>query len=151
MIESRLLDSSRAAIRFRDRRGHLSGGDKDGEPGYLECSGYGPCVHDAEDGRMLVSTNEDIPFDEEQCAIQSFDAKKNKWHITLSSPKYNNKELIVPESALRISFCLLPDSVHQCKTADGVVFIEDDAQGTCGSLAMKRHASPRRRPTAICK
>ena len=62
--------------------------------------------------------------------MRSFDAAKNKWQIQLEGSQWNGKELLVPESALRLAFCLLPDSVAKRKKM--VALIEEDAQGSCG-------------------
>ena len=70
------------------------------------------------------------PFHLEHCTVRSFDAAKNKWQIQLEGSQWNGKELLVPESALRLAFCLLPDSVAKRKKM--VALIEEDAQGSCG-------------------
>jgi hypothetical protein len=69
-------------------------------------------------------------FDDEPCTVSKFDKAKAKWHIKLQHDRWRGKELMVPESSLRLSFCLNPDAVHQCKQLAALSF--EDAQGSCG-------------------
>ena len=79
-------------------------------------------------------------FDDEQCAIKKYDAAKGKWHVELQRDKFKGKELIVPESSLRLSFCLLPESLRLAKRH---VKLVDDDQDACGrGLAVAETVAP---------
>lgn len=81
------------------------------------------------------------PFHLEHCTVQKFDAAKSKWQIRLEAQQWNGKELLVPESSLRLAFCLLPDSVAKRKKM--VKLIEEDAQGSCGrGLVVAQSVAP---------
>ena len=52
-------------------------------------------------------------FDGEITAVLGFDNEKGKWHVRLLAAKWNKKELLLPESALRLGFSLLPSSLSR--------------------------------------
>ena len=69
-------------------------------------------------------------FDGAQVKIAAFVADKNKWRVTLEARQWQGKELLVPESALSLSFCVMPGSVSRVKPS--VKLCAEEAQGTCG-------------------
>ena len=68
-------------------------------------------------------------YDAEPIKITKFNGAKMKWQIELQSERFKGKELLVPESSLRLSFCVLPESMTQCNRVAKFV---DDMQGSCG-------------------
>lgn len=92
-------------------------------------------------GTICIVSAPERDFDEEQVAVKSYDKKKSKWHVTLQHARWNGKELFVPESSLRLSFCILPEALEQCK--QHVQFVDERAQGSCGrGLAVASPVAP---------
>ena len=88
---------------------------------------------------LVSAPNHD--FDDEQVMILSYSSTKSKWLVQLQRPKWKGKELWVPESTLRLAFCLLPEAIGQCKQY--VPFLDERAQGSCGrGLAVAAAVAP---------
>ena len=69
--------------------------------------------------------------------VQSYDAARSKWHVRLQR---REKELLVPESALTLSFCL---NCQALKRGVKLVKLTDEAQGACGrGLALAQPVAP---------
>ena len=68
-------------------------------------------------------------YDAEPIKITKFNGAKMKWQIEWQSERFKGKELLVPESSLRLSFCVLPESMTQCNRVAG-----GHMQGSCGQV-----------------
>ena len=68
-------------------------------------------------------------FHGSHCTAHQFVADKAKWHVTLKG-KAEGKPMLVPESMMCLSHCLLPQSVSRVRKH--VQLIEEEAQGSCG-------------------
>ena len=82
---------------------------------------------------------EKSPLHEKQCMIQSFDQAKGKWIVQLGS----GKKLLVLESTLRVSFCLLPSSTRKLQL---FVRVGKEDQGSCGRGLAVQEAVPAGHP-----
>ena len=78
---------------------------------------------------------EKSPLHDQQCMLLSFDQAKCKWCVQLSS----GKKLLVSESALRVSFCLLPSSTRKLQL---FVRVDHQMQGSCGRGLAVQEAVP---------
>ena len=69
-------------------------------------------------------------FDGEACTILAYEGEKRKWHVRLFEAKWKRKELLLPETALRLGYSLLPQSAG--KMEHYVKLDYEGAQGDCG-------------------
>lgn len=73
-----------------------------------------------------------------RATIQSHDATSGKWQVRLHGSQFQGRELLVPEEALRVSFCLMPQSLSMLQTF--VRLSEEMTQGSCGrGLVLQEH------------
>ena len=69
-------------------------------------------------------------FDNEIATVLEFNDEKEKWHVRLMAAQWKKKELLLPESALKLGFSLLPSSVSKFETYVRLDY--EGSQGTCG-------------------
>ena len=65
-----------------------------------------------------------------KCAVVAFDNEKQKWQVERQDAGQRGKLLLVPESALRFDFSLLPSSLSQLERYHQLHL--ESTQGTCG-------------------
>ena len=65
-----------------------------------------------------------------RAVVQTYDAPSGRWRVELQGSQWQGRTLLVPEEALRISFCILPSSLSKLQTFVDMTNV--DAQGVCG-------------------
>ena len=76
------------------------------------------------------------------CIVAGFSADEQKWQVTL--PDHNYAGVLVPESALRLCFSLLPSSLNDVKRFRKIEY--EAAQGSCGRGFVAAEDIPRGQP-----
>ena len=67
------------------------------------------------------------PYDGDRCIVQAFEPSKDKWRVRLQG---GSKELLIPESGLRLSFALQPTAPNKMEEYAKLSY--EDTQGSCG-------------------
>lgn len=65
-----------------------------------------------------------------RAVVQTYDAPSGRWRVELQGSQWQGRTLLVPEEAIRISFCILPSSLSKLQTFVDMTNV--DAQGVCG-------------------
>ena len=72
----------------------------------------------------------DAPLDGERCTVLSYDSSASKWRVRMQGAAWGGRELHLPETALRLSFSLLPSSPGKLQCHFQVE--SEGEQGACG-------------------
>jgi hypothetical protein len=65
-----------------------------------------------------------------RAVVQTYDAPSGRWRVELQGSQWQGRTLLVPEEAIRISFCILPSSLSKLQSFVDMTNV--DAQGVCG-------------------